>query len=57
MISPDVAITYTPVAAETQIMTTFDDLVEYRKSSAAEGSKMSTGELEVARASFGENGS
>ncbi|KAK8864435.1 hypothetical protein IAR55_001684 [Kwoniella newhampshirensis] len=38
----DVTITYTPVADQSKINTTFDDIVEYRKRSAAEGSKPST---------------
>ncbi|CAD6564732.1 MAG: hypothetical protein TREMPRED_000259 [Tremellales sp. Tagirdzhanova-0007] len=38
----DVTITYSPVAAESKINTTFDDLVEYRKRSAADGSTPST---------------
>ncbi|WVF71492.1 hypothetical protein IAT40_006298 [Kwoniella sp. CBS 6097] len=38
----DVSITYTPVADQTKINTTFDDLVEYRKMSAANDSKTST---------------
>lgn len=40
----DVSITYSPVAAESKINTTFDDVVEYRKRSAAEGSRPSTGQ-------------
>ncbi|OCF40372.1 hypothetical protein I317_05807 [Kwoniella heveanensis CBS 569] len=38
----DVSITYTPVADQSKINTTFDDLVEYRKVSAADDSKPST---------------
>ncbi|WWD17267.1 hypothetical protein CI109_101705 [Kwoniella shandongensis] len=38
----DVTISYIPVAEQSKINTTFDDLVEYRKRSAAEGSKPST---------------
>ena len=39
----DVTITYSPVAAESKINTTFDDLVAYRKRSAADDSTPSTG--------------
>ncbi|WVQ99434.1 hypothetical protein IAU59_006569 [Kwoniella sp. CBS 9459] len=38
----DVSITYTPVADQSKINTTFDDLVEYSKLSAADDSKTST---------------
>jgi hypothetical protein len=40
----DVTITYKPVAPESKINTTFDDLVEYRKQSAADSSAPSTGQ-------------
>nr|ODN97581.1 hypothetical protein L204_02999 [Cryptococcus depauperatus CBS 7855] len=39
----DVTITYTPVAGQSKIDTTFDDLVEYRSKSADSNSKPSTG--------------
>ena len=38
----DVAITYKPVAAQSAVNTTFDDLVEYRKLAAADNSAPST---------------
>ncbi|WVQ80760.1 hypothetical protein IAT38_002865 [Cryptococcus sp. DSM 104549] len=38
----DVSITYTPVSGTSKDHKSFDDLVEYRKRSAAEGSKTST---------------